>query len=93
MQSPTKLMEFFPLTPADSGLNLHMMRMSHWRRLFHKPAQLQGAVTRNWLGSQLKCMSPQRSEIINMWQLDGSQPSHVVQLCKDGFTWSVLPDS
>ena len=38
-------------------------------------------------------MSPQRSEIINAWQLDQRQPDHMVQLCKNGFTWSMLPET
>lgn len=38
-------------------------------------------------------MSPQRSEIIDVWQLDGRQPNHMMQLRKDGFTWSMLPDT
>lgn len=38
-------------------------------------------------------MSPQRSEIIGVWQLDGRQPNNMMQLCKDGFTWSMFPDT
>lgn len=38
-------------------------------------------------------MFPQRPEIIDVQELDGRQPNHVMQLCKDGFTWNMLPDT
>lgn len=46
-QSPSRWIEFFPITPVGSGLNSRMRRMRCLRRLFNKQGHLQGARARN----------------------------------------------